>query len=102
MMYVYYEQAVEAMTKGLSRFMCSENAKHFAEIFASNSLDGIYSHGMNRYPRYISDMESGICDPGVTEAEKVGGYGALEVYDAHFGVGPLIAEQMTARAIELA
>lgn len=64
MMYVHYEQAVEAMTKGLSRFMCSENAKHFAEIFAGNSLDGIYSHGMNRYPRYISDMESGICDPG--------------------------------------
>lgn len=64
MMYVHYEQAVEAMTKGLSRFMCSENTKHFAEIFASNALDGIYSHGMNRYPRYISDMESGICDPG--------------------------------------
>lgn len=58
MMYVHYEQAVEAMTKGLSRFMRSENAKHFAEIFAGNSLDGIYSHGMNRYPRYISDMES--------------------------------------------
>ena len=72
MMYVHYEQAVEAMTKGLSR------SKHLAEIFAGNSLDGIYSHGMNRYPRYISDMESGICDPGVTEAEKVGGYGALE------------------------
>ena len=33
MMYVHYEQAVEAMTKGLSRFMRSENAKHFAEIF---------------------------------------------------------------------
>ena len=67
MMYVHYEQAVEAMTKGLSRFMRSENAKHFAEIFAGNSLDGIYSHGMNRYPRYISDMESGICDPGLEE-----------------------------------
>lgn len=35
MMYVHHEQAVEAMTKGLSRFMCSENAKHFAEIFAA-------------------------------------------------------------------
>ena len=85
-----------------TRFMGEEDAKHFAEIFAGNSLDGIYSHGMNRYPRYISDMESGLCDPKVTKAEKVGGFGALEVYDAHFGVGPLIAEQMTARAIELA
>ena len=94
MIYVQYDQAVREMAKGLNRFMGEEDAKHFAEIFAGNSLDGIYSHGMNRYPRYISDMESGLCDPKVTKAEKV--------YDAHFGVGPLIAEQMTARAIELA
>ena len=102
MVYVSYDEAVREMAKGLSRFMDEENAKHFAEIFAGNSLDGIYSHGMNRYPRYIGDMESGICDPKVTKAEKVGGFSALEVYDAHFGVGPLIAEQITARAIELA
>ena len=102
MIYVQYDEAVREMAKGLSRFMGEEDARHFAEIFAGNSLDGIYSHGMNRYPRYISDMESGLCDPKVTKAEKVGGFGALEVYDAHFGVGPLIAEQMTARAIELA
>ncbi len=102
MIYVQYDEAVREMAKGLTRFMGEEDARHFAEIFAGNSLDGIYSHGMNRYPRYISDMESGLCDPKVTKAEKVGGFGALEVYDAHFGVGPLIAEQMTARAIELA
>ena len=102
MIYVQYDEAVREMAKGLSRFMGEEDARHFAEIFAGNSLDGIYSHGMNRYPRYISDMESGLCDPKVTKAEKAGGFGALEVYDAHFGVGPLIAEQMTARAIELA
>lgn len=102
MIYVQYDEAVREMAKGLTRFMGEVDAKHFAEIFAGNSLDGIYSHGMNRYPRYISDMESGLCDPKVTKAEKVGGFGALEVYDAHFGVGPLIAEQMTARAIELA
>ena len=98
MIYVQYDEAVREMAKGLTRFM----GEDFAEIFAGNSLDGIYSHGMNRYPRYISDMESGLCDPKVTKAEKVGGFGALEVYDAHFGVGPLIAEQMTAHAIELA
>ena len=81
MVYVSYDEAVREMAKGLSRFMDEENAKHFAEIFAGNSLDGIYSHGMNRYPRYIGDMESGLCDPKVTKAEKVGGFGALEVYE---------------------
>lgn len=102
MMYVSYEQAVGAMARGLVRFMPEDKALHFAEIFAGNSLDGVHSHGMNRYPRYISDMESGLCDASVYEAERMSGFGGLEVWDAHFGVGPLIAEQMADRAIKLA
>lgn len=102
MIYVQYEEAVERMARGLERFLNAQDAKRFAEIFAGNSLDGVYSHGMNRYPRYLSDMESGLCDAKVTQAERVSGLGGLEVWDAHFGVGPLIAQQMAERAIELA
>ena len=102
MMYVSYQEAVEKMAKGLERFMDQKTAAHFAAIFAGNSLDGVYSHGMNRYPRYLDDMESGLCDPSVTQAQRVSGLGGLEVWDAHFGVGPLIAEQMAERAVELA
>ena len=102
MMYVKYEEAVEKMAKGLERYLDRETAVRFAEIFAGNSLDGVYSHGMNRYARYLGDMESGLCDAKVTQAEKVSGLGGLEVWDAHFGVGPLIAQQMAERAIELA
>ena len=102
MIYVQYDEAVERMARGLERFLNAQDAKRFAEIFAGNSLDGVYSHGMNRYPRYLSDMESGLCDAKVTQAERVSGLGGLEVWDAHFGVGPLIAQQMAERAIELA
>ena len=102
MIYVKYEEAVKRMARGLERFLNAQDAKRFAEIFAGNSLDGVYSHGMNRYPRYLSDMESGLCDAKVTQAERVSGLGGLEVWDAHFGVGPLIAQQMAERAIELA
>lgn len=102
MIYVQYEEAVKRMSRGLERFLNAQDAKRFAEIFAGNSLDGVYSHGMNRYPRYLSDMESGLCDAKVTQAERVSGLGGLEVWDAHFGVGPLIAQQMAERAIELA
>ena len=102
MIYVSYDEAVSAMTKGLSRYLPEDKAYHFAEIFAGNSLDGVYSHGMNRYARYLGDMDSGLCDRTITEAERVSGFGGLEVWDAHFGVGPLIAEQMANRAIELA
>ena len=102
MIYVQYDEAVERMARGLERFLNAQDAKRFAEIFAGNSLDGVYSHGMNRYPRYLADMESGLCDAKVTQAERVSGLGGLEVWDAHFGVGPLIAQQMAERAIELA
>ena len=102
MLYVTYEEAVATMERALVRFMPADKAHHFAEIFASNSVDGVHSHGMNRFPRYIGDMESGLCDASVTEAERVSGFGALEVWDAHFGVGPLIAEQASERAIALA
>ncbi|MBQ4264992.1 MAG: 3-dehydro-L-gulonate 2-dehydrogenase [Clostridia bacterium] len=102
MIYVQHEEAVRLMTKGLTRFMDDDTARRFAEIFAGNSLDGVYSHGMNRYPRYLADMESGLCDPSITQAQKVSGLGGLEVWDAHFGIGPLIAQQVTQRAIELA
>ena len=102
MIYVTYEEAVAKMTRGLSRYMDEETAERFAQIFAGNSLDGVYSHGMNRYPRYLDDMQTGLCDASVTRAERVSGLGGLEVWDAHFGVGPLIAQQMASRAIELA
>ena len=102
MIYVQYGEAVKRMSRGLERFLNAQDAKRFAEIFAGNSLDGVYSHGMNRYPRYLSDMASGLCDAKVTQAERVSGLGGLEVWDAHFGVGPLIAQQMAERAIELA
>ena len=102
MMYVPYDEAVSTMEKGLLSYMSAEKAHHFAEIFAGNSLDGVYSHGMNRFARYLADMKSGLCDASVMEAERVSGIGGLEVWDAHFGVGPIIAEQMAERAIELA
>lgn len=102
MVYVTYDQAVDAMTRGLLRYMDEERAKEFAQIIAGNSMDGIYSHGMNRYPRYLRAMESGICDPSVREIEKVAAFGALETWDAKEGIGPLMARQATARAIALA
>ena len=73
MLYVSYEEAVAAMRRGLAKLMPEETAQRFAEIFAGNSFDGVHSHGMNRYPRYIADIKSGLCDASVTQAERVSG-----------------------------
>ena len=43
----------------LSRNVLKEDAESLAEIFANNSLDGVYSHGANRFPRLIEYMDKG-------------------------------------------
>lgn len=102
MLHVSYEEAVSRMASGLALYIPPEDAEKLARIFADNSADGVHSHGMNRFPRYINDIKNGICNPSVRQAEFVSGMGGFEVWDAHFGVGPLIAEQVSGHAAELA
>ena len=102
MIRVSYEKAVELMTKGLLHYLSWDRAKEMAEIFAGNSADGVASHGMNRYPRYLSDMQSRLCHAEVVEAERTAAFGGLERWDAQFGVGPIIAKQAAVRAMALA
>ena len=40
----------------------AEDAKICAEIFTQNSVDGVYSHGVNRFPRFI-DYIKGLIFP---------------------------------------
>ena len=46
-----------------SRGFSENNAKAAASVFARNSLDGIYSHGVNRFPRVVSYLDKGEIDP---------------------------------------
>ena len=36
-----------------------EKAKACAEVFTSNSIDGVYSHGVNRFARFIASIQNG-------------------------------------------
>lgn len=102
MIRVGYNLAVRTMQRALQGLLDEGPAREMAEIFAGNSMDGIHSHGMNRFPRFVHDLQSGITDRTVLEARCVGALGAFEVWDGDFGVGPLIARQMARRAVELA
>jgi len=33
-----------------------------ADIFAANSRDGVYSHGLNRFPYFVSTVKDGSVD----------------------------------------
>lgn len=76
-------------------------AQEAATVFAQNSLDGIYSHGINRFSRVARYLDSGMIDPTVTyTVEKT--FGALEQWNGHRGFGPLNAKRAMDKACALA
>lgn len=84
-----------------SRGFSEENAKAAASVFARNSLDGIYSHGVNRFPRVISYIDKGEIDPSAVATAELK-MGAFERWNGHRGFGPLNATLAMDRACELA
>lgn len=84
-----------------SRGFTPDRAESAAAVFADNSLDGIYSHGVNRFPRIVEYLDNGTIDPSA-EASCVSSAGALERWDGHRGFGPLNARLAMERACALA
>ncbi len=72
-----------------------------ARLFVDASRDGVHSHGLNRFPRFIKTIENGIVDIHATP-ELVSSRGALEQWDGHRGAGNLSAYASMSRAISLA
>lgn len=78
-----------------------EDAHLSAKLFTENSLDGVYSHGVNRFLRVIEYIEKGYIKVNAM-AEKIDGYGSFERWDGNLGMGNLNAKICINRAIELA
>ena len=76
-------------------------AEKCADIFAVNTLEGVYSHGVNRFPRFIDYIRRGFVKVGATP-ELVHSAGALEQWQGNLAPGPLNAIFCTNRAIEIA
>jgi 3-dehydro-L-gulonate 2-dehydrogenase len=72
-----------------------------ARLFAENQRDGVYSHGLNRFPGFVAGLESKRIDFRA-QPEKIEGFGALERWDGKSGVGLVNAHFCMKRAIELA
>lgn len=85
----------------LSRGFSEERAAKCALLFAEASLEGVYSHGLNRVPRFVDYVDKGWVDIHA-EPVKVDATGMLERYDGKLGPGNLNAQFCMQRAIELA
>lgn len=79
----------------------AEKAGSCARIFAENSRDGVYTHGLNRFPSFVELIKDGIIKPDAVPA-LVDAMGAIERWDGHLGPGVLNATFCMDRAIELA
>lgn len=101
-MRISYEELLAKFQKILeSRGFCGEHARDAATVFAQNSLDGVYSHGVNRFPRVVEYLDKGEIDCH-SIAECVERMRAIERWDGHRGFGPLNARLAMGRACELA
>jgi len=76
-------------------------AKLCARLFAETTRDGVYSHGLNRFPRFLATIENGLVDIHA-RPERVAACCALERWDGKQGPGNLNAHDSMARAIALA
>lgn len=102
MMRVPYDVMKAEFERVLTKYgFSSKNADAAASIFAQNSMAGVFSHGLNRFPRVIEYLKKGEIDPEV-QAECVMSMGAMERWDGHRGFGPLNAKLAMDRAVELA
>ena len=78
-----------------------ERAALCARLFAETTRDGVYTHGLNRFPRFVETVKNGSV---IVDAEplKTAGMGAIERWDGRSGVGNLNAWASMQRAMELA
>ena len=102
MLRVPYSDLYEALKKAMLHLGLSEDrAALSARLTAETDRDGIYTHGLSRFPRFTAQIRNGSIDvsagPTCTAA-----FGAIERWDGHRGVGNLNAYASMQRAIALA
>jgi 3-dehydro-L-gulonate 2-dehydrogenase len=72
-----------------------------ARLFAETSRDGVYSHGLNRFPRFVEQIRKGVVDIHA-RPERVASLGAIERWDGRRGPGNLNAHACMEAALALA
>jgi 3-dehydro-L-gulonate 2-dehydrogenase len=102
MLRVPYDDLYANLRRAMERLgLAPDRAAECARLFAETTRDGVYTHGLNRFPRFAEMIANGSIDVHA-EPTKTAGLGAIERWDGHRGVGNLNARASMQRAIELA
>lgn len=99
---VPFSDVVHELTRVLTALgFSAARARQSATLSAEAHCDGVASHGLNRFPRFVRQIRNGIVRP---EAEPVcvRAMGPWEQWDGQLGPGSLNATAATDRAVVLA
>lgn len=100
-MRVSYEELQQTLLRALLGFGFERGrADLCAHLFAGTDRDGVYTHGLTRFPRFLEQIRRGFVDVRATPA-LVTAAGALERWDGRRGPGNLNAHHSMQRAVEL-
>jgi len=98
---VPYDELFEALLRVLLKYgFEQQRARLCSRLFAEASRDGVYSHGLNRFPQFIRMIRSGIIVVNA-EPQLVASFGSLERWEGRSGPGNLNAHRCMERAISL-
>ncbi|PWC14012.1 3-dehydro-L-gulonate 2-dehydrogenase [Brenneria corticis] len=85
----------------LNAGLSERKAEICAQIHTESSCDGIYSHGLNRVPRFVDYVRKGWVDIDA-EPTRVKSLGVIEIYDGNQGIGITNALFAAEKAAEIA
>ncbi len=101
-MRVDYDVMIKEFVRVLeSRGFEKNRAELSAKLFADASRDGVYTHGLNRFVKFIASVDQGTVDIHAVPV-KGESFGVLERYDGQNGHGNLNDYTSMERTIELA
>ncbi len=102
MLRVPYTDLYAALLKAMEQLgLQGERAALCARLFAETTRDGVYTHGLNRFPRFAAMVRNGSIDVNA-EPERIAAFGSIERWDGHRGPGNLNAYAAIERTIALA
>ena len=96
-----FEKVQETLVGVLRKLGFSvERAQTCARLFAETTCDGVYTHGVSRFPRFVAMVRNGSIDVNAVPI-RVAGFGAVERWDGQRGPGNLNALVCMDRAMTL-
>jgi 3-dehydro-L-gulonate 2-dehydrogenase len=102
MLRIPYADLLNALQRGTEHLgLRGDRAALCARLFAETTRDGVYTHGLDRFPRFAEMVANGCIDVNA-QPTRVSGAAALERWDGNLGPGNVNAYSSMQRAIELA